>query len=109
MPGEERFGALGGLRNQRALPLAIEWSKYGKASQVRTLAAMCIGRLGKLVDNKEPALDRLLELLDDPDLRVRLAAVAALQELGEDRAVGALSRLADRDPDGRVIRRCREG
>jgi aminopeptidase N len=102
------FTGFAELRDQRALPLAIEWSKYGKSSQVRTMAAMCIGRLGKLIDNKETALDRLTALLDDPDLRVRLAAVAALQELGEDRAVGAISRLADRDLDGRVIRRCRE-
>src|SRR3970282_396293 len=62
----------------------------------------------KLTENKESALDRLSELLDDPDLRVQLAAIGALQELGEDRAIGALERTAARALDGRVIRRCRE-
>ena len=34
--------------------------------------------------------------------------MAALQELGEDRAIPALERLAGRELDGRVVRRCRE-
>jgi aminopeptidase N len=102
------FEGFAELRDQRALPIAIDWSRYGLPMQARVGATSCIGRLGKLVDNKEPALDALMALLDDPDLRVRLAAVAALQELGEDRAVGALERLAARELDGRVIRRCRE-
>jgi HEAT repeat protein len=69
---------------------------------------MCVARLARLVDNKEAALNRLTELLDDPDLRVKLAAIGALELLGEDRAIGALGRTAERDLDGRVIRRCRE-
>ncbi len=102
------FTGFAELRDQRALPLAVEWTVYGKSPQVRTAATMCIARLAKLVDNKEAALDRLTELLDDPDLRVKIAAIGALEQLGEDRAIGALSRTADRDLDGRVIRRSRE-
>jgi aminopeptidase N len=102
------FEGFAELRDQRALPIAIEWTKYGRPTQARVGATACIGRLGKLVDNKEAALDRLVELLDDSDLRVRLSAVGALQELGEERAIGPLERLAARELDGRVIRRCRE-
>jgi aminopeptidase N len=104
----QAFNGFAELRDQRALPLAIAWTTYGKSPQVRTMATMCVARLTKLVDNKEAALDRLTELLDDPDLRVKLAAIAALEALGEDRAIGALGRTAERDLDGRVIRRSRE-
>jgi aminopeptidase N len=102
------FEGLGELRDERALPLAIEWSRYGRPMQARMAATACLGKLGAYIERKDPVRDRLVELLDDPDLRVRLAAVGALQELADDRAVPALQRLADRDLDGRVVRRCRE-
>ena len=102
------FEGFGALRDERALPVAIEWTRYGRPQQARDAAAGCIGRLGRYVERKEPALDRLVELLDDPSLRTRLAAIGALQELGEERAIGALERLAARELDGRVVRRSRE-
>jgi aminopeptidase N len=102
------FEGFASLRDERAVPIAIEWTAYGRPEQARNAAAGCLGRLAKYAEKKEPALDRLIELLDDPSLRTRLAAVGALQELADDRAVGALERLAARDLDGRVVRRCRE-
>jgi aminopeptidase N len=102
------FTGFAELRDQRALPIAIDWTRYGNSPQARTAATVCIARLAKLVDNKEAALDRLTALLDDPDLRVKLAAIAALELLGEDSAIGGLSRVSERDLDGRVIRRSRE-
>jgi len=102
------FEGFGALRDERALPIAIEWTRYGRPQQAREAAAACIGRLGRYAERKEPALDRLVELLDDPSLRTRLAAIGALQELGEDAAIGGLERLAARELDGRVVRRSRE-
>ena len=102
------FEGFGELRDQRALPIAVEWSAYGRPTRARSSATACLGKLGRYAERKEPALDRLTELLDDLSLPVRLAAVAALQELGEDRAIPALERLAGRELDGRVVRRCRE-
>ena len=102
------FAGFGELRDERALPIAIDWTRYGRPPQARDAAAACLGKLGHYVERKEPALDRLVELLDDPSLRTRLASVGALQELDEDRAIPALERLAARELDGRVVRRCRE-
>jgi aminopeptidase N len=102
------FEGFAELRDERALPIALEWTRYGRPMQARMAAAACLGKLGSYAERKDPARDRLVELLDDPDLRVRLAAAGALQELADDKAVPALERLAARDLDGRVIRRCRE-
>jgi aminopeptidase N len=97
------------LKDERALPIAIEWTKRGRSNPVRGVATSVLGKLGQLSDRaKDQAYDRLVELLPDEWLRVRLNAVAALAELKETRAIGELSRTVDRDLDGRVIRYARE-
>ena len=76
---------------------------------MRGVATSALGKLGLLSDRaKDQAYDRLVELLPDEWLRVRLNAVAALAELKEMKAVGELARTVDRDLDGRVIRAARE-
>jgi aminopeptidase N len=101
------FEGFGELRDEGALPLAIEWSRYGKPMQARMGAVACLGKLGHYAEKQDPVRDRLVELLDDVDLRVRMAAVGALVELGDGKAVGALEGLAARELDGRVIRGAR--
>jgi aminopeptidase N len=101
------FEGFGELRDQRAVPIAVEWTRYGKPMQARMGAIGCLGRLGNYADKKDSIRDRLVALLDDTDLRVRMAAVGALVELGDDKAVGALEGLAARELDGRVIRGAR--
>lgn len=97
------------LKDERALPIALEWTRRGKSNAVRGVAASVLGRLAKLSDQaKDQAYDRLVELLDDEWLRVRLNAVVALAEMKDTRALGPLNRLVDRDLDGRVIRTARE-
>jgi aminopeptidase N len=97
------------LKDERALPIAIEWTKRGKSNPVRGMATTALGRIGRVSDQaKDRAYDRLIELLPDEWLRVRLNAVAALAELKEPKAVGELTRTIDRDLDGRVIRASRE-
>ncbi|MBF6601182.1 MAG: HEAT repeat domain-containing protein [Dehalococcoidia bacterium] len=97
------------LKDERALPIAIEWTRRGKSNAVRGVAASVLGRLAKLSDQaKEQTYDRLIELLHDEWLRVRLNAVAALAEMRDARAVGELTRLTARDLDGRVVRAARE-
>jgi aminopeptidase N len=107
-----RSGALQGfaeLKDERALPIALEWTRRGKSNPVRGSATAALGRLGQLSDPaKAQAHDRLVELLQDDWLRVRLNAVAALAELKDPKAVPELNRTVDRDLDGRVIRAARE-
>ncbi len=89
-----RSSALAGfteLKDERALPIAIEWTKRGKSNPVRGAAAFALGRLGQLSDRaKDAAFDRLVELLADEWLRVRLNAIAALAELKETKAIAEL-------------------
>ncbi|MDP9236587.1 MAG: HEAT repeat domain-containing protein [Chloroflexota bacterium] len=97
------------LKDERALPIAIEWTRPGKSNPVRGIAALSLGKLGHLSDRaKSDAYDRLVELLQDDWLRVRLNAIAGLVELKEPKATVELERLRARDLDGRVIRSARE-
>ncbi len=99
------FQGFGELRDARALSLAMDWSKYGKPSQVRQAA---VTALGKLWEGKYEVLEYLSDLLDDKDLWVRLAAIDALKELKDDRAIPALERVVERALDGRERRRAKE-
>ncbi|HXK34637.1 MAG TPA: M1 family aminopeptidase, partial [Dehalococcoidia bacterium] len=107
-----RASALNGmteLRDERALPIAIEWTRRGKSNPVRGIATLALGKVGQLSDRaKDDAYDRLVELLPDEWLRVRLNAIAALADLKDTRALGELARTRDRDLDGRVVRAARE-
>ena len=107
-----RAQALSGLcelRDERALPVAVEWTRRGRSNPVRGAAAFALGRIGQLSDHaKDDAFDRLVELLPDEWLRVRLNAIAALAELKDTKAIAELERTRDRDLDGRVIRAARE-
>ncbi len=107
-----RAQALAGLtelKDERALPIAIEWTKRGKSNPVRGAAAFALGKLGQINDQtKEKAYDCLVPLLSDEWLRVRLNAIAALVELKLPKAVAELERTRVRDLDGRVVRAARE-
>jgi aminopeptidase N len=97
-----RGGALRGLAelgDERALPLLLAWTAYGKPSPAREAAVEALGKLGHL-DRR--VRRRLVDLLDDKDFYVRRAAIGALRELRDTEAVEALERLASEDVDGRL-------
>jgi aminopeptidase N len=100
------FDGFSELRDERAIPLAIEWSKYGKPANARGAAAMALGKLGDYASDaqKEEIVDHLVTLLDDPWFRAQTSAIGALQELKAAKALPALDRLAQRELDGRVVR-----
>lgn len=78
---------------REGVDLALPYTAAGQPSEVRAAAA---GYLATLAAEARPALDRLVELVGDDDLRVRGAAIAALGAVGTPRARTALeARLAE--------------
>ncbi|MDB4966761.1 MAG: Peptidase rane alanine aminopeptidase [Myxococcales bacterium] len=97
------------LRDERGIDLALEAAKYGKPVVGRRAAIGVLGALGaEFPQQKRRVRETLVELLDDPDFRARIAVVEALRVLGDTEAVDALHRAMGRDLDGRVRRRARE-
>ena len=101
----QAFSGLGELKDERAIPIAKEWAAYGKPPRIREAALTCLGKLG---EGKSDVVEFLTDYVEDPWLRAQNSAIGALQELKDDKAIPALSRLIPRELDGRVVRRCRE-
>jgi len=103
------LAAFAELRDPRAVPIAIEHAKVGRPPAARRAAITTLGSLGEgLSEQRLGILEELVDLLDDPDFRVRFATVDALWHLGDARAVSALGRAERKDLDGRVRRRAKE-
>jgi aminopeptidase N len=97
------------LRDGRAIEVALAALRYGQPVIGRRAAAAALGSLGaEHADKKRLVRETLVDLLEDPDFRARIAAVEALRVLGDADAVGPLRRAERRDLDGRVRRRARE-
>jgi aminopeptidase N len=92
------FDALAIAKDRRGIALALDHTSYGMHASVRVAAALSLGALGKEHDGeREAAYLRLVELLEDRTFRVRLAAVRALAQLGDERAIGPLHALDQRE------------
>jgi aminopeptidase N len=106
------FEGLGELKDERAVSLGIDWTRYGRPPRARQGAVLALGKLGEALGPTSAAgqriFDRLVELLDDPWLQVRLQSVISLQDIGEAKAVPHLEALSARELDGRIVRRARE-
>lgn len=106
------FEGLAELRDERAVAICIDWTRYGRPPRARQGAALALGKLGENLGPTSAAgrqvFDRLVELLGDPWLGVRLQAVLSLQEMGDSKAVPHLEAIAARELDGRIVRRARE-
>jgi aminopeptidase N len=102
-----RAGAIDGLaalRDERALPEVLERTRYGFPTRGRRAAIAAVAQLSE----GRKAREHLEELLDDKDPHLKIDVVAALQNLGDPKARGALHRAKERELDGRVVRRLRE-
>lgn len=106
---QQALEGLGELKDARGIDVALGWTQWGRHARTRERAVSALGKLGgEREDRKREVVDRLIDLLDDPWLRVKIEACTALEALKDSRAVSALLRTAERDLDGRVQRRARE-
>ena len=97
------------LRDERGVDVAIAEAAVGRPHPSRRAAIAALGVLGdEHAGRRRQILEVLTEQLETPDFRERIAAVEALRTLSDPRAIGALSRAAGADLDGRVRRRARE-
>lgn len=85
---------------------AVRKSRHGNLRGAGTAV------LGKLMDAKDAPkaeiAEELVRLVEDWWLRVKLVACATVAEIGEEKALPALARLAQHDLDGRVRRSAAE-
>ena len=103
------FEGLGELHDERAVPIAKDWSAYGRPALVRGAATNTLGRLAEVVseNEKNEIVDHLVQLLDDPGFRIQQSAIGALRTANAPRAAAALDRTAQRALDGRTVRSAR--
>jgi len=103
-----RSAALEGLaasRSREWIPLMLEGTREGHGQRARMAAIRCLATYDAM---PTPVQDRLIELTNDSFLLVRIAAVRALHQIGDERAVPALRKLTQGDLDGRLKRLAEE-
>ncbi|HUY29223.1 MAG TPA: M1 family aminopeptidase [Candidatus Binataceae bacterium] len=103
------IAAIAETRDDRALAIGREWCAYGRPPRARVAA---IGLLARIAHHKESARDEIIDLLapltDDREFMVRMRLPAAFEEIGDQRGIAPMRRLAERDLDGRIGRRANE-
>jgi len=103
------LGGLAELRDERAIALAKSRCAYGQPPRARVAAVGTLAKLGSEFDARRgEVLDFLSPMADDPEFMVRMRLPAALEELGDSRALGTLERIVERALDGRLRRRAEE-
>jgi len=103
-----RISALEGFaasRSREWIPLIHEYTRAGRNQRTRMAA---IRGLASYDPVPTAVQDRLIELTNDPFLLVRISAVRALQQVGDERALPALRKLTKGDLDGRLMRMAEE-
>ena len=103
-----RAGALDGmaaLRDEAALETVVKRTRYGTPTRGRRAAVHALASLGE----GRKVREQLEDLLDDKDPHFKIDVVSALTTLGDAKSRGAMRKALDRELDGRVARRLREG
>jgi hypothetical protein len=95
------FEGLAELGETRALPRIARYCGAGKARTHRHAALAAYARLARQLEGegeREGAVALIARQLDDWHVKTRLAAIAALEALGERAGVAPLRRVASADP-----------
>jgi aminopeptidase N len=95
------------LGDPAAVPALRDAARYGRPRRQREAAIRALGKLAK-GDAKRPILDLLLDLLHDPWIFARDAAIQALGDARDDTAVPALADAARGETDARLRRHARQ-
>jgi aminopeptidase N len=107
---QHAYRGLAEARDDSALGLLVEGTKWGRPTQGRRAAAGALAVLvrGRRDRESRDVRERLELLLGDRDFRVQAAAIEALAVLGDPAAIGGLRRMVERELDGRLRRRGKE-
>jgi aminopeptidase N len=97
--------AVAALRPPEAVAILKRHAAYGNAHTTRMTAIRGLAHLG---EGREDVRKFLIGLLSDPFLLVQIAAVRAISQVGDERAVPALKKLTEGDRDGRLKRLAEE-
>lgn len=108
--------ALGELGGDESLAVLRTWVGYGKPRLARVAAIGALAQAARASEDDGDDVELLVARLDDPEFRVRRAAIAALGTLRAAEAVEALTRSASVEADSRMrrdaraaLRKIREG
>jgi aminopeptidase N len=107
---QHAYRGLAEARDESAIPILLEGTRYGRASQGRRAALHALAQLavGRQDREAREARERIEECLSDPDFRVEQAALEALAALADPRSLPAIRRAVETNLDGRIRRRGRE-
>jgi aminopeptidase N len=107
---QHAYRGLAEARDDSALGLLVDGTKWGKPTQGRRAAAGALAQLmrGRRDREARDVRERIELLLADKDFRVQAAAIEALAVIGDPAAIPALRRMIDRELDGRLRRRAKE-
>ncbi len=103
-----KSGVLAGiaqLQTDESIHLLKEHAKYGHEEQSRLSAIRNLGLTGK---GRKDVLDFLTECTKEKSILVQLYSVAALGDLGDERAIPVLEEMTKGHRDGRIKRYARE-
>jgi aminopeptidase N len=89
------INALAALEEPAALKLAMKLGEYGQPFRSRGQGIEAVGKIAKNLEKKDEARKYLLGLINDPQDRPATAAMRALGELGDEKAIDDLKSLAN--------------
>ncbi|CAN5922075.1 hypothetical protein BH11MYX3_BH11MYX3_46660 [soil metagenome] len=107
---QHAYRGLAEARDDSALGLLVDGTRWGKITQGRRAAVNALAQLmrGRRDHEQRDVREKLELLLHDRDFRVQAAAIEGLGVIGDPAAVGAIRRLIEAQVDPRLRRRGRE-